>query len=165
MLQLSPKDKAAYKAYVDSARMVESNLQFFLENIGPYVNLDYSYASLHQLETVYRADVFSNRHAEPLDSETYLSLMGQYLGASLCHHTSAHWVQCTDKNPKFAQPCLDGFCNEKWDRVFPISLAKHYHALPDQHPRFKRFIEQRILFAETFQKAVDIFQKQKQALT
>jgi len=136
---------------------------FFLENIGAEVDLNYSYASLHQLETTYRAAVFNNEHAEPLDSETYLSLMGQYLGASLCHHTSAHWVQCKDKNPKFAQPCIHGFGNEKWGRVFPVLLVQHYHTLSDQHPRFKRLIEQRFLFAETFQKAVDIFQKRPRA--
>jgi hypothetical protein len=155
MPKLSAADRAQFAAYVRSAEQSAGDLAFLLDNLGERVELDYSVDSLANAEAVYWRNLSQGIPADLCNLDDFAQLLGRYLGQCLIRQTGAKWVQCEDQNPLFAQPCVDGFGGQEWDRIYPIHAAQHLGTLPEEKPNFPGVREHRV-FATKLEKALAI---------
>jgi hypothetical protein len=58
----------------------------------------------------------------------------------------------------FGQPCVDGFGNKPWERVYPVSMALHLRGLPEVKPDFPGVREKRVA-ATHLEKALSIHRR------
>jgi hypothetical protein len=147
MAKLTAEDKAKFRAYVADAARSADNLVFLLDNLGTRVPMDYSVESLAAAEGVFWRCVREGvpKELEDLiDLEHFAQLLGQYLGQCVIRTAGGAWVQSEDQNPMFGQPCVDGFGNKPWERVYPVSMALHLRRLPEVKPDFPGVREQRV---------------------
>lgn len=145
-----------YKSFIAELAQTEEQLEFLLDNLGYSVVLDHSRESLVVVEKIYW-EVYHNIPQDLLEREQLAQLIGQYLGILIVEHTNAKWVQCKDNNHLYGQPCLDGFGNKKWDRIYPMRLAVHLHDLKKQSRAFLG-VKDNTVFVSHFDKAVAIFE-------
>lgn len=150
---ISPKLKQRYLEYISDASSAAMNLSFLLDNLGYSTKLDGSRESLVALEKIYWELYEKGIPSELSDLEQFAQLMGQYLGVIIINQTKAKWVQCTDQNPTKGQPCLDGFGNKKWDRIFPVALANNLPNLKLQSHSFPG-VKNQTIFASQLDKAL-----------
>lgn len=162
MPKISPADKAKFDQYVRDAEQSPENLAFLLDNLGDRVALDFSVESLTRAEAVYWQHADKGIPPELSDMNHFAQLLGQYLGQCIINQTGAKWVQCEDPNPMFAQPCIDGFGGQDWDRVYPVHTALHLRSLPQEKPNFPGVREHRVL-ATKLEKALAIKAKKQAA--
>jgi len=155
MAAVTPELKQMYRDYVSDAPGAAGNLSFLLENLGYSVSLDGSRESFVELEKIYWELNEKGIPADLSDLDHFAQLMGQYLGATIVEQMGAKWVQCTDQNPTNGQPCVDGFGNKKWDRIFPASLANNLPDLKSQSPSFPG-VRDRTVFASQLDKATKL---------
>ncbi len=164
MAKVSPEMKCWYQAYVTDVTESVANLAFLLDNLGYSVQLDGSRESLVALEKIYWE---LNQKGIPPDLsnlEQFAQLMGQYLGKVITDRTGAKWVQSTDENPTLGQPCLDGFGNERWDRIFPVALATNLPTLNLQSSRFPG-VRDKTVFASQLDKAMKVLKRKMEPPT
>lgn len=155
MGKLSPELKLKYRDYVRDADESPSNLGFLLTNLGYEIQLDYSRESLVRLEQIYWELHEKGMPADLSDIEHFAQMLGQYLGVTIIQKTGAKWFQCTDENAMYGQPCLDGFGNKKWDKIYPVALANNLPTLKRQNPNFPG-VRDRTVLASQFDKALKI---------
>jgi hypothetical protein len=136
MKELPPKLKQFFRDYVSDAPEASTNLAFLLDNLGYSILLDGSRESLVELEKIYWELRDTGIPGDLTDSDHFAKLMGQYLGTTIIQRTGAKWIQCIDQNPTHGQPCLDGFGNKSWDRIFPVALANNLPDLRSQSANF-----------------------------
>ena len=121
-----------------AATQAADDLRFLLDHFDVQIDIDFSEESLEKLETLYWD--FRDGNVEWLDgfgtTDDFAHLACRYMGQCVCHHTSANWVQTKEKNKRFGQPCLDGFGNAGWDRIYPVDLGLHFATLAVTSPRF-----------------------------
>src|SRR5215218_6419109 len=130
MAKLTAEDKGRFRAYVTDAAQSADHLGFLLENLGSTILMDYSIESLAAAEGVFWRcvrDGVPDHLRGATDLEHFAQLLGQYLGQCVIHQVGGAWVQSEDHNPMFGQPCVDGFGNKPWERVYPVSMALHLH--------------------------------------
>ena len=156
MPKLTPRDKLWFRDYVAAAKTSRECLEFLLEYLHVPIALDYSVKSLEDLENLYCKITPEQIPQSVSDMEHLASLIGQYLGESIIYHTGAKWIQTTESNERFGQACIDGFRNEKWDRIYPIDIAKGFPTLPQRKPFFPGARDQRIVAAQ-LEKALRVF--------
>ena len=137
MAVLTPELKARFREYLEAAQGAPADLEFLLEQLGEDVAVDMSVKSLEQLEALYWMYAGDGGYPEGLGSlQDYLELTCRYLGQCIVERCSGKWVQTTEKNRRFGQPCIDGFGNKKWDKVYPVSLAEWLPTLASTNPSF-----------------------------
>ena len=158
MPRLQPKDRAKFVAYVRDAEHCTENLAFLLDNLGDNCVLDGSVASLESAEALFWKHADGGIPRELSSAEQFAGLLGQYLGRCVIEQTSGAWVQSADNNPMFGQPCLDGFGGEKWDRIYPVEVARRLRNLPRTKPDFPGVRERRV-FATLLEKAIRLHQR------
>lgn len=158
MPKVTATDKARFETYVRDAQQSPQNLEFLLDNLGDRFEIDYSVASLVKSEAAFWRGIRDGLPAELTDVSHFANLLGQYLGECIIHHTSAKWVQCQDPNLMFAQPCIDGFRNQPWDRIYPVDTTQHLQKLPIEKPNFPGVRDQRVL-ATKLETAIAIYKK------
>lgn len=160
MPKVSPQDKARFARYVNDASLVVENLGFLLDNLGEQIELDYSLESLAASEAVFWRCVKEGIPGDLSDPDHFAQLLGQYLGECIIRHTGAKWVQSDEHNPMFAQPCIDGFGGQVWDRVYPVHTALNYRRLAADNPSFPGLREKR-LFAAKLERALAIYDRHR----
>ena len=147
MAKLMAEDKARFRAYVTDAAHSADNLGFLLDNLGASVPMDYSIESLAAAEDVFWRcvrDGIPDHLSGATDLEHFAQLLGQYLGQCIIRQVGGAWVQSEDRNPMFGQPCVDGFGNKPWERVYPVSMALHLRRLREVKPDFPGVREGRV---------------------
>jgi hypothetical protein len=160
MSKFTPADKARFHAFVvDAARSAE-NIEFVLGDLGAWVKMDYSIESLVRAEAVYWDLVEGVINTTLTDEDHFAQLLGQYMGSCVTHHTGARWIQSEEKNPMFGQPCVDGFGNKPWERIYPVHTSLHLRELPTKKPDFPGARERRV-FAAHLEKALSVFNRGK----
>lgn len=160
MQKLSPADRAKFVQYLRDVEKSSENLAFLLDNLGEKVELDCSVESLAKAEAVYWRHANKGILMELSDINHFAQLLGQYLGLCIIRHTGAKWVQCEEQNPMFGQPCIGGFGDEEWERVYPVHTALHLRNLPQEKPNFPGVRDQRV-FATKLEKALAIYANKK----
>ena len=161
MYKITSELKDKFKEYVKAAIYSANDLEFLLENLGINVNIDYSEESLIKLEKIYWD--FKNKGDFPSELgniEDFASLLGRYLGQSIIHYTGANWIQSKEKNRMFGQPCIDGFGNKKWEKIYPVALSIHLPELSKTNPTIPGVKDKKV-FAEQLKKAIKIYKKNK----
>lgn len=151
-MKITPELKLRFRQYVEDVTQARQTLGFLLDNLGEKLELDYSRESLELLERFFWR-MKENIPPELSDREQMVGLMVQYLAAAIVEKTSAKWVQSSDPNPMFGQPCLDGFGNAKWDRIYPVALAANFVGLAKTNPSFPGATDKTVL-AQLLDKAV-----------
>jgi hypothetical protein len=154
-MKLSAELNLFFRDYVSVAPEAAGHLAFLMDNLGYSVLLDGSRESFVELERIYWDLREKGIPGELTDSEYFARLMGQYLGTTIIQRTGVKWLQCTDRNPTFGQPCLDGFGNKSWDRVFPVALASSLPGLKSQSANFPG-ARDRTVFACQLDKALKL---------
>lgn len=151
MPKLTPVDKMRFKEYVADAAKSDENLAFLLDNLGSPIVMDWSVESLAKAEAVFWRCVSDGMPAE-LEGVTHLDhfahLLGQYLGQCVVRHAGGSWIQSQERNRMFGQPCVDGFGNKPWERVYPVEAAIHLRDLPRHKPEFPGVRERRVMAAD-----------------
>jgi hypothetical protein len=161
MAKLTAEDKAKFRAYVTDAAQSADNLGFLLDNLGTKVPMDYSVESLAAAENAFWQCVrvgVPDHLKDATDLEQFAQLLGQYLGQCIIRHTGGTWVQSQEQNPTFGQPCVDGFGNKPWERVYPVDMALHLRRLPEVKPDFPGVRERRVA-ATRLEKAISIHRR------
>lgn len=151
----SAKLKQQYTEYVRDSAQAAELLAFLLENLGYSIKLDYSRSSLVELEQIYWGLPERSLPSDLSDVAQLETLVSQYLGATIILKTGARWTQSFDANPMLGQPCLDGFGNQKWERIYPVALVKGLRNLHKQSRIFPGLKEKQVL-AKQFDNAVEI---------
>lgn len=160
MPKLNPLQKANFVTYIKEARKSPENLSFLLDNLGVQVSVDYSIDSLVRAEAVFWRCVESGMPPDLSDLDHFAHLLGQYLGECIIHHTGATWTACEDRNPLFGQPCVDGFGDERWDRIYPVDTTLNLQSLPRTKPFFPGVRDRRVLAAK-LEKALAIYRRKQ----
>jgi hypothetical protein len=161
MYKITPILKKRFKGYVESASKAKEDLEFLVENLGIKIDIDFSEKSLIDLEKIYWGYVNSQNFPEEYGKiEDFAELICRYLGQTIIFQTKANWVQTKEKNRRFGQPCIDGFGNEKWERIYPVSLANHFSELPKSNPTMPGVKEKKVM-AELLKKAIRIYRRKK----
>ena len=156
MATLTPELKARFREYVEAAHRARADLEYLLEQLGEDVAADMSVESLEQLEALYWKYSSEGGYPEGFGAlQDYLELICRYLGQCIVERCSGKWVQTTERNRRFGQPCIDGFGNKKWDKVYPVSLAESLPTLASTNPSFPGAREGRVL-ARQLEKAIKI---------
>jgi hypothetical protein len=145
--------KIRFRDYVAEAANSTRDLEFLLDNLGLSVPLDCSVASLEKVEAIFWRFVEEGVPEEISDLDHFAHLIGQYLGECIIRKTGASWVECSEKNAQFSQPCVEGFGKHSWDRVFPVDLALHIQDLPKKKPDFPG-VRKRRVFASALERAL-----------
>jgi len=161
MAKLDAQTIARFQQYVKDVDEAVNHLEFLFDNLGENLNVDFSRDSLVEFERLFwkHVDAIPN---DLSDAEHLAILIGQYLGLMIVKETGAKWIQCIDQNPMFGQPCLDGFGNKEWDRIYPVSIAINLRNLPKTNPTFPGVREKQV-FAKQYDKAVKIYEKTQAA--
>ena len=155
MARVSPELKMMYQHYVSEAPKAGEHLEFLLDYLGHSVALDGSRESLVEVERIYWLTKPLEIPEGLSDLENFALLIGQYLGEMIIRRTGAKWVQCTDSNPMRGHPCLDGFGNKIWDRIYPLSLSNNLQMLKSEKPSFPG-VRTQTVFACQFDRAVKV---------
>lgn len=149
-MALSPKQKLQFRNYLASAKSVESDLAFLLDNINEQIVLDWSENSLYW--RVKQEDSIP----DSLGGLPILEhLLGLYLGETIIKATGGGWVQCDQRNHRHGQPCIDGFGNQKWDCIYPVSITQNLFEIARDQPCFPG-ARSKMVLARQFQRAVKI---------
>ncbi len=154
MSVLTKEQIEKFEAYVSDSESASDNLAFVFNHVGTKLDLDFSRDSLVDLEKCFW-ELRENIPTSVSDTDHVCLLMGQYLGQCVIRATGAQWKQCSDNNGLKGQPCLDGFGNKKWDRLYPVSLSLNFEELPRQKPNFPGVREKTVL-ASQFDKALKL---------
>ena len=160
MSTISNDLKVRFREYVQEVGRARQNLAFLLDNLVRGIELDFNADSLSKVERVYWDAIEEGLPSDLTDAEHFAHLIGQVLAQVMVESIGARIVQSTDKNPMFGQPCLDGFGNEKWERVYPVQMALQLPSLPQSQPSYPGVREKRV-FAAAFEKAQKIYSKRK----
>jgi hypothetical protein len=157
MNQSTSELELKYVEYVEAAANAAEDLRFLLSHNELRVSIDFSETSLETLERIYWD--FNNGKNKWLESfgtiDDFANLIARYMGECICHHTSANWTQTKEKNPMFGQPCLDGFGNAAWERIYPVDLANNLRKLPETKPFFPG-VRSKTVLAEQLRQAIKI---------
>jgi len=158
MYKLSEDLKTRFRGYVDAARGAATDLRFLFDNLGVRLDLDCSEECFEALEDIYwKAESGAIELPEDLMSlDDLIALICRYLGQCIVDRTGGKWVQSTEKNRRFGHPCVDGFGNKKWERIYPVELAQNFRGLVGTNPSFPGVRERRVL-ARQFQKAMGTY--------
>ena len=157
MPKLSPQDKQYFNEYLKAVETCVESIYFLLDNMGENIELDYSVNSLEVLEKLY----WDKKDDFPIDitsSEHFASLIGQYFGECVVHHTDAKWIQCKSNNHLFSQPCIDGYGENKWEVFYPTATANALPGLPLTNPKSLCVKQQRV-FASKLEDAIKIYKR------
>jgi len=161
--QITDKLRQQFQEYTKIAAQAADDLRFLLDHFDVQIDVDFSEESLEKLEMLYWD--FRDGKVEWLDGFGTIADFGylacRYMGQCVCHHTSARWVQTKEKNTRFGQPCLDGFGNAEWDRIYPVNVGVHF-AAPEKTSPFFRGARTRTVLAEQLRKAKKIQAKRQQ---
>jgi hypothetical protein len=161
-MKITPELQMRFREYVQDVPKARENLEFIWESLGTRLALDRSRESLEVLEAEFWRAKGKGIPAELTDESQIVRLMGQYLADCIVQKTGAKWVQSTDPNPMFGQPALDGFGNQKWDRIYPVALANNFVTLQKTNPSFPGIAEQNVLM-QVFDKAVRLHSAKAQS--
>lgn len=145
MQRLTEELKKRFDDYVEEVGKVAEHLSFVLDNVNESFELDFSVQSLVALEQLFWKFQRNGVPGDFIAVDHLAHLLGQYLGACVVHSTGAKWVQCTDHNGLFGQPCLDGFGNKPWERVYPVNLSVNLHEIEHTQPDFPGVSEHQVL--------------------
>ncbi len=156
---ITPEQKVQFRNYVNDVPFAREHLDFVLDGLGIKCDFDYSRQSLLELERVFW-EVIIKCPSETTDVNHFVRLMTQYMADCIIRTTGAVWIQSTDRNPMLGQPCLDGFGNQPWDRIYPVALAMAFVELRQSNPHFPG-VSDRTVLAAVFDKATRIFAKTK----
>lgn len=155
MRRPSAVERQKFTQYVSDSRNVVENLEFLLDNLGHKVVLDYSVASLAEVERIFWDQAGQGMSSELSDPNQFAQLIGQYLGECIIRIAGGRWEQSLDDNPMFAQPCVSGFGGKAWDRVYPVHLALHVRELPSTKPDFPGVRDKRV-FVSKLEEAIRV---------
>lgn len=155
MTSISHTDKTRFHTYVEDAKHCVSHLEFLFDNLGEHVELDYSVKSLEKGEAIYWRCLEQGIPPGLTDLNHFAQLLGQYLGECVIHHTGAKWVLSEEPNAMFAQPCIAGYSEKAWERIYPVHTALNIQALPKTKPGFPGVHDRRV-FAAKLEKAISI---------
>jgi hypothetical protein len=159
-LVITAELKRLFREYVEAAQEASSDLEFLLEQLAESVPTDATVASLETLEGLYWKYREEGGYPEDLGTpQDYLELVCRYLGQCIVERCSGRWAQTTEKNRRFGQPCVGGFGNKKWDKVYPVSLAKTLPTLAETNPSFPGVRDRRVLACQ-LEKALEISEAQ-----
>lgn len=136
-----------FEDYVRAAGEASSDIEFLLEHLDVKISLDWSEESLARLEDLYWQihDGVVELPDGMMDVDGFLGLLTRYLGQCVVARTGARWVQAQEKNRRDGQPCLDGFGNAPWERIYPIELSKNFRTLRETNPDFPGVQERKVL--------------------
>lgn len=157
MVELSDDLRDQFQRYVEAAHGAEADVAFLLENLGISQPLDCSAQSFTALEDVYwKLATGSIRLPAALGSlDDVIGLFCRYLGECIVRCAGGKWVQTTEPNRRFGQPCVDGFGNKSWDRFYPVELATNFRDLLHTNPSFPGARDRKVL-ARQFEKVFSI---------
>lgn len=156
MTEFTSEQVRAFKNYVETAAQSAGDLAFLLDNLGIKVALDWSEASLRGVEASYWEILKRGGVPEDVGGPEILEhLIGQYLGQAIIESVGGKWVQCKDKNRFFGEPCIDGFGNAAWEKVFPVTIARSLPTIEKTQPSFPG-AKSRTMLSEVYRKALSV---------
>lgn len=154
MTQFTPQQTCAFENYVRTAPDSSEDLKFLLENLGFDEVLDWSELSLRSLEEKYWQIRQRGGVPQELGGFDVLEhLIGQYLGESIVRTIGGNWIQARDTNRFYAEPCIDGFGNAPWDKIYPNAVARSLATIMKDQPHFPG-AKSRAVLAEVYKKAM-----------
>jgi hypothetical protein len=154
-----PKLRQQFLEYVKDAPQAQEHLEFILENMRSPIVLDGSKDSLVALERFaweLKEKEVPQEYSDIVDPDHFAKLLGQYFGTIIIDQLGARWIQNTDRNPQFGFPCLDGFGNAKWERIYPLDTSLHLFA---NSKSMYSWVRERRVFAYQFEQAHKVWQK------
>lgn len=164
MTNLDREQKVTFQEFLRAARGAADDLIFLLDQYAEKISIDYTEESLLALEHLFwkflRGDAKYRSAFGTI--EDFANLICRYMGETIIKHTGAQWIQTEERNHRFGQPCLDGFGNEKWERIYPIEIATHFGTLAETNPGFPGVRDKQVL-ATQLRKAVEIRERSQQA--
>lgn len=157
MVELSDELRDRFQRYVEAAHGAEADVAFLLENLSIGLPLDCSVQCFSALEDIYWKLASGSIHLPAAlgSLDDVIGLFCRYLGECIVSRTGGKWVQTTEANRRFAQPCVDGFGNKPWDRFYPVELATNFRDLLHTNPSFPGARDRKVLTRQ-FEKALSI---------
>ena len=150
-----------FEEYVAAAADAPADIRFVLDHLDVRIPVDCSEESLERLERLYW-DVREGavQLPEGLTSvEELPELLARYLGHCIVTRAGGRWIESKERNRRGGQPCIDGFGNKPWDRVYPVELAKNFSRLRETNPTFPGVRDRRVL-ATQLRKALRIAEEE-----
>ena len=160
MAKIPPKMKMSFSEYVEEAEKSAENLGFLLDNLGYSIDLDYSLESVEKAEKALWDEARKGIPEELASVEQFADLLGQYLGQCLVNKIGAKWVQGKENYHYFGQPCIDGFGNEIYDRIYPVEVSRALHNLPQVPQGFQGVMTRRV-FGIPYERAMWVYNYQQ----
>lgn len=157
--EVPPKLRQQFLEYTRDAPQAKEHLQFILDGVRSPIVLDETRECLIQLEN-YAWELKENgvppELTPTIEPEYFAKLIGQYFGTTIIEQLGARWVLNTDRNPQFGSPCVDGFGNAVWQRIYPLDASlKLFTGSKSLHSWYR----ERRVFAYHFDQAHKVCEK------
>ena len=136
--KLTRELREQYLGYVSAAAGAADDLRFLLSHLEHDVAcVECTPKCLEQLEALYWR-IRDGSVEIPSDlggADDFAELACRFLGQCVVQ-AGGRWIQSVEPNRRFGQPCLDGFGNQAWDRIYPVELAQGLATLRSTNPSF-----------------------------